>query len=365
VTSVSLTGANGFLGWHTRCAAHARGIGFATIAVGDGFDLTSATAAISGTDRLIHIAGVNRASDEEVLAGNVRFAEQLASALEQASPAPSVVVFANSIQAENDSTYGNAKRAAADILRAAAERVGSTFVDLRLPNLFGEHGRPFYNSVVATFAHLLASGGRPEIDQDRELTLLHAQNAADALLGFVAPDEFADLEQRETVSGLLAKLGEIGSVYSRGGEIPDIAHPFERDLFNTYRAAAFPTGVPILLKRNADNRGSFFEIVRSQGGEGQSSFSTTVSGVTRGDHYHRRKIERFTVLSGEATIKLRKLFSTQVHEFRLSGDAPASIDMPTMWSHNITNVGEADLYTSFWSNELFDPERPDTIAEPV
>lgn len=365
MTSVSLTGANGFLGWHTRCAAHARGIPFTTIAVGDGFDLAAATDAVSGTDRLIHIAGVNRASDAEVLDGNVRFAEQLASALDQAAPAPSVVVFANSIQAENDSTYGNAKRAAADILREAAERVGAAFVDLRLPNLFGEHGLPFYNSVVATFSHLLATGGRPEIDQDRELTLLHAQNAADALLGFVETDQLGALEQRETVTGLLAKLSDIGSVYSRGGEIPDIALPFDRDLFNTYRAAAFPTGTPIMLQRHADNRGSFFEIVRSQGGAGQSSFSTTVSGVTRGDHYHRRKVERFTVLSGEATIKLRKLFSTQVHEFRLSGSSPASIDMPTMWAHNITNVGEADLYTSFWSNELFDPERPDTIAEPV
>nr|WP_193571016.1 NAD-dependent epimerase/dehydratase family protein [Diaminobutyricibacter tongyongensis] len=360
-----MTGANGFLGWHTRCAAHAQGIPVTTIAVGDGFNLAAATGAISGTDRLIHVAGVNRASDEEVVGGNVRFAEQLASALEQAAPAPSVVVFANSIQADNDSAYGTAKRVAADILRSAAERVGATFVDLRLPNLFGEHGRPFYNSVVATFSHLLATGGRPVIDQDRELSLLHAQNAADALLGFVEADQLSDLEERETVTGLLARLGDIASVYSRGGEIPDIAHPFERDLFNTYRAAAFPEGTPISLQRHADNRGSFFEIVRSQGGAGQSSFSTTVSGVTRGDHYHRRKVERFTVLSGEATIKLRKLFSTQVHEFRVVGESPASIDMPTMWAHNITNVGEADLYTSFWSNELFDPERPDTIAEPV
>lgn len=365
MTSVSLTGANGFLGWHTRCAAHASGIPFAKIAVGDDFDLATATAAISGTDRLIHIAGINRASDEEVLDGNIRFAEQLASALERATPAPPVVVFANSVQAGNNTIYGTAKQAASDILRVAVERVGAAFVDVRLPNLFGEHGRPFYNSVVATFSHLLATGGRPEIDQDRELRLLHAQNAADALLGFVSADALTALEAQESVTGLLTKLSDIASVYSRGGEIPDIAHPFDRDLFNTYRAALFPTGTPISLERHADNRGSFFEIVRSQGGAGQSSFSTTVSGVTRGDHYHRRKVERFTVLSGEATIKLRKLFSTQVHEFHLAGTSPASVDMPTMWAHNITNVGESDLYTSFWSNELFDPQHPDTIAEPV
>ncbi len=335
------------------------------VALGDAFDAGAAALAISGASRLVHLAGVNRASDEEVLAGNVRFAEQLAEALLAASVPPRTVVFANSIQAGNGTTYGTAKARAAEILGAAAERVGAAFVDELLPNLFGEHGRPFYNSVVATFSHQIAAGEEPRVDQDRELTLLHAQNAADLLLGTVDSAQRTSLEVRETVTGVLERLNGIAGIYGRGGEIPDLTSPFDRDLFNTYRAAAFDRVTPIRLSRHADERGSFFETVRSHGGTGQSSFSTTASGITRGQHYHRRKVERFTVLSGEAIIALRRLFTDQVYEFRISGDEPASVDMPTMWSHKITNVGESLLYTSFWSNELFDPEHPDTVPEPV
>jgi UDP-2-acetamido-2,6-beta-L-arabino-hexul-4-ose reductase len=261
--------------------------------------------------------------------------------------------------------YGRGKQAAAGILRAAAERHGVEFVDVRLPNLFGEHGRPFYNSVVATFSHQLAIGEAPRIDQDRELSLLHAQYAADALLGLLSADDIGAFEKHEKVSGIRDRLAAIAATYSRAGEIPDIAEPFQRDLFNTYRAAAFEKMTPIRLDRHADARGSFFEVVRAQGGAGQTSFSTTVPGVTRGQHFHRRKVERFTVLSGEAVIALRRLFTSEVREYRVSSESPASIDMPTMWAHNITNVGQAELFTAFWSNELFDQKHPDTIAEPV
>ena len=105
--------------------------------------------------------------------------------------------------------------------------------------------------------------------------------------------------------------------------------------------------------------------MRTHGGPGQYAFSTTVPGVSRGDHYHRRKVERFTVIYGEAVIALRQLFTEQVMEFTVSGDDPVSIDMPTMWSHKITNTGSDALFTSFWTNEPYDPRRPDTIAEAV
>jgi dTDP-4-dehydrorhamnose 3,5-epimerase and related enzymes len=362
---VALTGANGFLGWHTRCAAHSQGIPIESVAVGNRFDVDAAVAAVSGADRVIHIAGVNRADPEQVRGGNLRFAQQLSDALMRADTPPASVVFANSIQAGNGTPYGESKEAASELLRTAADSVGADYVDVGLPNLFGEHGRPFYNSVVATFCHELASGNRPAVDEDRELRLLHAQNAADALLGVADTDALTVAEHRETVSGLLDRLNRIASTYSTDGEIPDISHPFDRDLFNTFRTAAFSLEPLVPLRRNTDVRGSFFEIVRSAGGPGQSSFSTTVSGVTRGQHYHRRKVERFTVLSGEAVIALRRMFTSEIVELRVTGDEPASVDMPTMWAHNITNVGDDDLYTSFWANELFDPERPDTIAEAV
>jgi UDP-2-acetamido-2,6-beta-L-arabino-hexul-4-ose reductase len=363
--TIAISGAGGFLGWHTRCGAHALGESTRPLKVGEEFDPTAAADAVSGVSRLVHLAGVNRASDEDVLDGNLLFARQVGEAMERSADPPSVVVFADSIQAGNGTVYGRAKAKAADILQSAAERVGAAFIDVRLPNLFGEHGRPHYNSVVATFAHQIVVGEPPRIDVDLELTLLHAQNAADLLLGVITQDEAENLQVKETVSGLLSRLVAMAEMYTHGGQIPDLSSPFDRDLFNTYRAAAFETTAPIPLDRRADARGSFFEVVRAHGGPGQTSFSTTAPTITRGQHYHRRKVERFTVLAGEAVIALRRLFTTDVREFRVTSDSPASIDMPTLWAHNITNVGDSLLYTSFWSNELFDPQRPDTISEPV
>lgn len=364
MTRFAVTGAGGFLGWHLRSALQESGTVVSAVPVGDAFDLSQAAAAIDGSDRAIHIAGVNRASDQEVTAGNIGFAEQLASALRAATTPPPVVVYANSTQSTNGSVYGEAKARAAEILAGAASDVGAEFVDVQLPNLFGEHGRPFYNAVTATFSHLVAAGENPAVENDKELTLLHAQNAVDLLSGAVPLQMLGELERKETVSGLLARLQGFAELYERG-EIPSIADDFDRDLFNTYRSYTFPAQSPIGLTRHADARGSFFEIIRSHGGPGQSSFSTTVPGVTRGDHYHRRKIERFTVLQGRARISLRRLYSDEVVSFEVCGDEPGAVDMPTMWAHNITNIGDDVLYTSFWTNDIFDPANPDTIAEAV
>lgn len=361
--TVSMSGANGFLGWHTRAALQGTGTSNA-IPLGDKFDLDAAVSAIDGTQRLIHIAGVNRGSDSEVQNGNELFAEQVSEALARCERPPSVVVFANSTQTSTGTIYGDAKRRAADLLRKAAENSGAHFDDVVLPNLFGEHGRPFYNAVTATFCHLLAQGEQPDVKQDKELTLLHVQDAADRLLGNIGSELFDKLEVRESVSGLLCRLENIASTY-RHGEIPDIRERFNRDLFNTYRSYTFTEQTPIAIERHADSRGSFFEIMRAHGGPGQSSFSTTEPGVTRGEHFHRRKVERFIVLAGTATISVRKLFSERTYEFAVSGGEPVAVDMPTMWTHKITNTGSDTLYTSFWTNEIFNPLNPDTIPELV
>lgn len=363
-SGIALTGRGGFLGWHTRAAARELGLESVRIAVGEPFDPDKAAAALDGAERVIHLAGVNRAADEEVRNGNLTFARQLADAVKRAGRPPRVLVYANSTQAGNGTVYGTAKAAAGDLLARAAAAVGAEFVDVRLPNLFGEHGQPFYNAVTATFSHMIAAGVKPEVADDKELTLLHAQHAADLLLGTVPVAEQRRLEVRETVSGLLRRLTGYQRTYGRG-EIPDLTTAFDRDLFNTYRSYTFPAQAPVRLTRHADARGSFFEIVRSHGGPGQSSFSTTMPTISRGDHYHRRKVERFTVLDGEARISLRRLFTTEIFHFNVSGDEPVAIDMPTMWAHRITNVGSMPLCTSFWTNDIFNPESPDTVPEVV
>lgn len=364
MSGIALTGANGFLGWHTRAALRESGLDAAPVAVGNRFNLEDATASVAGASRVIHLAGVNRGDDDEVMTGNLQFAEQLAESILQAPRPPSLIVFANSVQASNRTVYGEAKAASAGVLEMAARRVGAEFQDYRLPNLFGEHGRPFYNAVTATFCHLLAQGEQPAVAEDREMTMLHAQDAADLLTGVIDSTQAAQLTVQETVAGLLDRLTRMASTYRRG-EIPDVTTAFKRNLFNTYRSYTFHQQTPIVLTRHADARGAFFEVLRSHGGSGQSSFSTTVPGVTRGDHFHRRKIERFTVLAGSATIRLRQMFADEVHVFHVTGDEPVAVDMPTMWSHNISNTGDGPLFTSFWTNDIFNPERPDTIAEEV
>lgn len=361
---VAMTGAGGFLGWHTRVALLEAGTRTVPVRSGEAFDSERATQALENSSRLIHIAGVNRAPDQDVMELNTRFARQIADALRICDNPPPFVVYANSIQAGNGSVYGDAKARACEILAETALDLGLDFVDVRLPNIFGEDGQPFYNAVTATFCHLLAEGGNPVVEDDKELTLIHAQDAADLLTGRVAPAEQEALSREETVRGLLARLEGFAHAYE-SGQIPDIADPFARNLFNTYRSYVIHRNIPIRLTLHADARGSFSEIIRTHGGTGQSSFSTTVPGISRGNHFHRRKVERFTVLSGQARISMRRVFSDKVLTFDVDGESPMAVDIPTMWAHSITNTGQTDLYTSFWTNDLFDPSNPDTISEIV
>lgn len=360
---IVLTGAAGFLGWHTRLRLHAH-TDYEVVPVTRS-TWSQLPALIDGADAVVHIAGVNRGTDAEVEQGNIQLAEELADALAR-SPAPARVVFANSTQAGNETPYGNGKAAASSILRAVADIHGSHFVDVRLPNVFGEHGRPRYNSFVATFIDAVIAGQTPSIS-DRNVELVSAQEAAATLINATASarGQLHPSGVAHSVRQVWDLLREFHDTYSRAGEFPDLTTDFQVDLFNAYLAASFPSRYPILLSPRSDPRGTFVETVRSQGGEGQASFSSTVPGATRGEHYHLRKIERFTVIAGQARVSARKMFDQDAIHFDVDGKTPVAIDMPIGWAHNITNTGEQVLLTQFWTNELFKPERPDTFREPV
>lgn len=359
---VLLTGASGFLGWHTR--VRLRALTDHDVVAVDRDEWPDLAHHVSGVDAVIHVAGVNRGTDAEVEQGNVDLAQNLIDALREAGSAPRIV-YANSIQAGNATPYGVGKGAASDLLTRAAAEYGSRCVDVRLPNLFGEHALPRYNSFVATFAHAVVNGEAPSI-ADRPVDLLHSQGAAQALLDGLTTDR-GRLEPAgtpTTVRGVYDWLLEANHLYTFG-DVPPLLTPLDLDLFNTLRAARFPECYPIPLTPRTDNRGSLVEVVRSHGGQGQTFVSTTKPGITRGEHFHLRKIERFVVVSGEARISLRRVFTDDVVSFDVTGDAPAIVDMPTMWAHNITNLGSSELTTLFWANELFDPTAPDTFPEPV
>jgi UDP-2-acetamido-2,6-beta-L-arabino-hexul-4-ose reductase len=359
---VVLTGAGGFLGWHVRVLARALRLPEPVIVDRTALaDPAQVADLIDGADRVIHMAGVNRGSASEVADGNVALARQLTAGLRACGTPPKKVVFANSIQAGNGTPYGDGKATAAVLLAETTRWFGSEFDDVLLPNLFGEHGLPNYNSVIATFCRLLAEGGLPQVTGDRELDLLHVSDAAAILLGAVDDDHEIPLTRR-SVSRLAEQLTGYADIY-RTGDIPSLRTPFDVRLFNTYRSHLPPA--PIALTTHRDARGGLVEAVKVHGGGGQTFCSSTVPGVTRGQHFHLAKIERFVVVRGEAEICMRRVLHDDVLRFRVSGDEPVILDMPTMWAHNITNVGDGELTTLFWSNELFDPARPDTYAEPV
>ncbi|WP_426243274.1 NAD-dependent epimerase/dehydratase family protein [Nocardioides sp. LHG3406-4] len=360
---VVLTGAEGFLGWHTRCLLHAT-TDHTVVAVGRD-TWSRLPELVSDADAVIHVAGINRAADTDLVDGNVALAHDVATAVRGARR-PVAVVFANSIQVGNGSPYAVGKAGAADVLRASAAETGGAFTDVLLPNLFGEHGRPGYNSFVASFVDAVIRGEEPSI-ADRPIGLLHAQDAARALVAALdTPTPELRPDATETsVLHVWETLRRFHTTYAVTGDVPALDGPLVVDLFNTYRAALFPTGYPIVLEPRVDNRGRLVETVRSHGNGGQTFVSTTVPGVTRGEHYHLRKIERFVVLSGQATISLRRMFTTEVLDFPVNGSAPTLIDMPTMWVHNITNTGRDELTTLFWTHTLFDPDNPDTFPVPV
>lgn len=361
---ILLTGAHGFLGWHTRLRLHA--LTEHIVVPAGRSDWASLPSLVRDVDAVIHIAGVNRAeTDAEVSDGNIALATDLAAAINTAD-APLRVVYANSVQAGNGTPYGTGKERAAQVLREKLKAHGGHLVDVQLPNIFGEHGRPRYNSFVATFVHATIDGDTPTIN-DNQVGLLHAQDAAQALIDGLTTDstDLKPMPEAHGVQEVWDLLEEFHSTYVPTGEIPDLSTTFRIDLFNTYRAALFPDQYPIQLTPHSDPRGSFVETVRCRGGEGQTSFSTTVPGITRGEHYHLSKIERFAVIRGKGTMELRKMFTDEVLTFEADGDAPVAIDMPVGWVHNITNTGDEVLFTQFWSHELFRHEAPDTFAEPV
>jgi UDP-2-acetamido-2,6-beta-L-arabino-hexul-4-ose reductase len=369
---IAVTGAKGLLGWHTAarmhaltCAARYRGeepqhelvaIDRATFC-----DPEALAQALIGADAVLHFAGINRGPEEEVERGNPQIAATLAAGCRAAGIAPHIV-YANSTHAERDTFYGRSKRIAGETLKASA----AAYTDLVLPHVFGECARPDYNNVTATLIDRLWKGQEPTIDPAGRVELLHAgaaaQTAIDAALsgrtGRIRPEGRA-----MSVADLYDKLAGFQELY-RANTFPDLSDPFDLALFNAFRTGGYPQHYPRPLRMNADKRGVLFE--SAKGGNASHTFlSTTLPGVTRGDHFHLDLVERFVVVRGEAVIRIRKVLDSEIREFRVSGEQPVAIDQLPLHTHSIENVGAEELITFFWSHRMFDPANPDTYSDPV
>ena len=369
---IAVTGAMGLLGWHAAGRIHAKScaarfIGgeppheLAVIDRRTFSDAAELASALEGVDAVLHFAGINRGAEEEVERGNPAIAESLIQGCRTARVDPHIV-YANSIHSKHDTYYGRSKRIAGETLQAFATR----YTDLFLPHIFGECAKPYYNNVTATLIDQIWRGEEPTIHPDGRVQLLHAGEAAqlaiDAALqgrtGRIAP-EGRDI----AVAELYDRLAQFHELYT-ANVFPDVSDPFDLALFNSYRTGGFPEHYPRMLSVREDERGVLFESAKG-GNSAQSFLSTTHPGQKRGDHFHLSLVERFVVVQGDAVIRIRRVLTDEVHEFEVSGEAPAAIDMPPLHTHHIENRGQGEVITFFWAHRQFDPKNPDTYADAV
>ncbi len=394
---IGITGQPGFIGTHLYNTLGLCPEKFERIWFEDSYfqDVSLLENFVTQCDVIVHLAAMNRHPDPEVIYNtNIGLVKKLIAACETTHSTPHIL-FSSSTQEERDNLYGKSKKEGRELFEQWAEKYSAKFTGLVIPNVYGPFGQPYYNSGVATFCHQLTHGETPKIEIDGEIKLIYVSELVEEIIGIIKDStQKTQIEQINTdkknganpsdqclqrsietyfvphtsqikVSTLLQKLESFKQNYLLHGTIPALDNPFDRNLFNTFLCYIDHANFfPFNLKLNTDERGSFVEIVKLNSG-GQVSFSTTVPGITRGNHFHTRKAERFAVIKGKARIDLRKIGTDRVISFELNGEQPAFVDMPIWFTHNITNIGNEELYTIFWISEHYNANDPDTYFEEV
>ena len=390
---IGITGQAGFIGTHLYNTLSVHPDKYIRIPFRDEFFHSNEAldAFVKQCEVIVHLAAMNRHNDPNVLhKTNIELVQKLIDSLERTQSKP-YIIMSSSLQEEQDNLYGLSKREGRKLFNQWAERNGAKFTGLIIPNVFGPFGVPFYNSVISTFSYQICNKQEPRIEVDNELKLIYVGDLVNIILSLF-PADHANTEGTENTEGtgntestegwlppkvlevpykakykvseLLNKLQGYYDTYVVNGIFPDLADWFEVCLFNTFRYYLPKEHFPVKYYKHSDQRGIYVETMKFNS-RGQVSFSTTLPGITRGNHFHTRKVERFAVIKGNASIKLRKYGMDEIIEYILDGEEPAYVDMPIWYTHNITNIGDTELLTMFWINEVYDPNDPDTYYEPV
>ncbi len=372
---VGITGQSGFMGTHLFNYLGLKE-NIKRIMFKDEFfeDKTELNKFVSECDVVVHLAAMNRHNNPQVIYDtNMNLVKDLIYACDVTNSKPHII-FSSSTQENRDNLYGKSKRDGRKLLEKWAKKNNPQLTSMIIPNVFGPFGNPYYNSVIATFSHQLTHNEMPQIDVDGEMKLIYINELVDEFYNAIKGNSKSEQDNVEyyevpcssvnKVSSILEKLQIYKAEYFEKGIIPKINNSFELALFNTFRCYFPNEKFPFLLTKNTDTRGSFTEILRASI-PGQYSYSTTKPGITRGNHYHTRKIERFAVINGKATIELRRIGTEEVITYHLDGETPSFVDMPIWTTHNITNIGETDLFTLIWNNVTYNTEDPDTYFEKV
>lgn len=322
-------------------------------------------ASIQEADFIFHLAGINRPqTEEEFVTGNVDFTNKVIeyTLLNEKKPA---ILYSSSIQAEKDNPYGNSK-AQAEKLFDVLKQNGNPVYIYRLNNLFGKWSKPNYNTVVATFCHKIARNEAIQVnDPNLELTLNYID---DVLKEFVRA-----LEGNPTIvngygvvpNAHVVTLGRIADTIKQFKQdridrtLPKLDDEFEKALYSTYLSFLPTDQFSYPLTMHKDDRGSFTEFIKTPD-RGQTSVNISKPGITKGNHWHHTKNEKFLVVAGKGVIRFRKPDEEKVYEYFVSGDKLEVVDIPVGYTHNIENLGDTDMVTVMWVNEIFDLENPDT-----
>jgi UDP-2-acetamido-2,6-beta-L-arabino-hexul-4-ose reductase len=324
---------------------------------------------LAGCDTVVHLAAMNRGDEKEIYTTNVDLVKKLVETLDGINARPHVI-FSSSTQTALDNPYSRSKKEGERILEEWSKKSNAPVAVLVIPNVFGDRSRPFYNSVVATFCHLLTHGGQPQIQVDKKLDLVYINELSEIFWDKIKnpPAGFERVDVKATaaikVTDILAMLNHFRDCFYVNKIVPTFANNFEKNLYNTYLSYAESADYEQPLTLRTDDRGSLFEVVKEEKGS-QIFFSTTRPGIVRGNHYHTRKQEKFCVVKGEAIIRLRRIGTDKVIEYKVSGEKPVVVEMPIFYTHNIENVGRNELCTLFWTNQLFNPNDSDTFFEKV
>ena len=367
---ILITGSNGFIGRNLSLWLKFSGH---TVLGYDATDNESTLAnALKEADFIVHLAGINRPlNNQEFYDGNTNFTKKLVDLIKE-SKRKIPLIYSSSIQAELDNDYGKSKKMAEDYLLSFQKESKNIVYVYRLSNVFGKWCRPNYNSALATFCYNIANNLPIEVrDQNYIVHYVYIDDICKEWLNLIEGKINKNSRVLQEVLPIYnVSLGQLSDMLngfknSRANlNTPSTKDEFEKKLYATYLSYLPEKDFSYPLNMHIDDRGSFTEFLKTPE-NGQVSVNIAHPGITKGNHFHHTKNEKFLTVTGECLVKFRKIGTKEVIEYKVSGNKLEVIDIPTGYTHSITNIGKTDSVTIMWSNEQFDPNNPDTFFEEV
>jgi len=361
---IVVSGSDGFIGTHCRFFCKMQNINNVIFLQKKDFHSDNLKEKIKDCTTFIHLAGINKKRQGDVTKINLDITKKIISSLKDNKKIKNFI-FASSVKRFENSNYGKSKKLCErEIKKFTKNKI--KFTNIILPNVFGEFCKPNYNSVISTFCYNLMNNKNIKIIKNKKLKLIYVGNVVKQIFDYLINNKKIFLKKyiiNTNVKNIKNKLINFKDEFNKN-LTPNFNNDFELNLFNTLKSFSFPKKNIFSLKKNIDKRGQLIELIKAKS---QAHFfsSTTKKNITRGDHYHSKKIEKFIVIKGKAIIKFRKITEKNIYSIKVNGNRPVCIDIPNFFTHNIKNIGNSELLTLFFSNEIYNPKLSDTFFEKV